>query len=52
MNKSEVDYLDSAILKSLRGDKASAINDFNKAIEINPNNFIAYLHRGDCKVLS
>lgn len=43
-------YIDRAQLKRDLGDYRGAIQDFSKAIELNPNNAYAYMRRGFVKI--
>jgi len=44
-------YFDSGKEKYDNKDYKGAIEDFNKAIELNPNDADAYYNRGDAKIL-
>ncbi len=48
MNKAE-EYYDSGVEKANSGDYEGAIEDYNKAIEINPKDADAYHNRGFAK---
>jgi tetratricopeptide (TPR) repeat protein len=39
------------IIKSMLGDHQSAINDFSYAIQINPDNHLAFFNRGNTKFI-
>ena len=43
------DYYDRGVIKFEQGDYSGALKDFNKLIELNPNNAIAYYSRGVAK---
>ena len=43
------DFFEKGIAKSNLGDYKGAIQDYNKAIELDPNLAEAYLNRGDRK---
>ena len=44
------EYLDKGIAKGELGDYREAIQDFNKAIELNPNDSMAYNNMGLAKI--
>ena len=44
------DYYDRGIAKNELGDHKGAIQDYNKAIELNPNYALAYYKRGNAKI--
>ena len=43
-------YFDKGVAKGEKGDFIGALNDLNKAIEINPNDALAYGNRGLSKI--
>ncbi len=48
--KSAEDYYNSGVKKGESGDWSGAIEDFNKAIELTPNNADVYSNRGIAKI--
>ncbi len=43
---SSIDFCDRGLKKARRGNYAAAINDYNRAVQIDPNNVWAYCQRG------
>ncbi len=48
-SQSASSYIQSAILKSENNDTIAALQDFNKAIKLDPNNSLAYFERANFK---
>jgi tetratricopeptide (TPR) repeat protein len=49
ISKNAHNYTNRGIFKTLTGDFNSAIEDLNKAIEMEPKNTLAYFTRGNCR---
>ena len=49
-NPSTDDYVKSGTKKTLLNDYRGAVNDFDKAIELSPNNSTAFALRGNAKI--
>ncbi len=52
MKKTAEDYFDSGTAKAELQDNKGAIQDYNKAIELNPNDADVYYNRGAAKIMS
>ena len=50
--KNETDFYNSGNTKYFQEDYKGAIHDYDKAIELNPNDPQAYIFRGDAKIAS